>query len=47
MRDVRVTFRVASYNGHAGEDLDGLDELLQELNFRYISLVDAENDLIR
>ena len=25
--DVRATFRVASYNGHAGQELDGLDEL--------------------
>ena len=45
--DVRATFRVASYNGHAGQELDGLDELLRTLNFRYISLVDAENELIR
>lgn len=43
--DVRETFRVASYSGHDGTTLVGLETLLRELNFRYIAMVDKDNEL--
>jgi len=43
--DVRETFRVASYAGHDGNTLEGLETLLRELNFRYLAVIDKDNEL--
>lgn len=43
--DVQEAFRVAAYNGHDAYELKGFEQLLRSLNFRYVALVDPENEL--
>lgn len=43
--DVQEVFRVAANNGHNGNALDGFEQLLRSLNFRYVALIDPANKL--
>ena len=44
--DVREAFRVAADNAYEIENLEGFDELLRSLNFRYVAKLDSQDVMI-